>query len=214
VTAALKNPLWPQVAHGFYGKGFRAKETLIFTRQVHSNRVLTLADDALPEALENIEADAMISSFAGHLLAVRTADCVPVLICALGSPWVAAVHAGRRGALDKILSETVFALESQGVKRGEMRFAIGPHIARQSYEVGEELFAGLPRAAKHRAADGRACCDLLGLLRQEFSELGIAEAQIQLCVRDTLAEQDWHSYRRDRARAGRNVAFIAAGGCG
>jgi YfiH family protein len=211
VTAALKNPLWQQLEHGFYGKGFRAKETHIFARQVHSNRVLTLADDALPETLESSEADAMISSCAGHVLAVRTADCVPILICALDSPWVGAVHAGRRGAVDKILSQSVMALESQGVMRADMRFAIGPHIARESYEVGEGLYAGLPSSAKHRAADGRACCDLLGLLRQEFAELGISESQFELCVVDTMLAKDWHSYRRDGGQAGRNVALIAAG---
>ncbi len=186
--------------------------TLFVAKQVHSNRVLEIEADSEPSATALIEADALICGHPGQAVGVLTADCVPVLMHAPKAGYVAAVHAGRVGALAQILTQTVLALEAKGACRQSLQLVVGPHIAASSYEVGQPMHDGLPTSAQWRAEDGRFCCDLSGLLSAEIGELGIEPSQVMWSLEDTLSSPDWHSYRREGAQAGRNLSAIAVGG--
>ncbi len=84
--------------------------------------------------------DALITSEAGILLTIRTADCLPVLIVDTELRVVAAVHAGWRGALARVIEKTVGEMRRISASRPENLFAVlGPAIGRCCYEVGEEV---------------------------------------------------------------------------
>lgn len=110
--------------------------TLATLLQFHSDSIFNL--DALPE--EPCRADASITNRAGLLLAVQTADCVPILLVDPTKHAVAAVHAGWRGTLQRILTKTIGRMNMQfGSNPPDLLAAIGPSIGPCCYEVGTEV---------------------------------------------------------------------------
>ncbi|MCE2951821.1 MAG: peptidoglycan editing factor PgeF [Alphaproteobacteria bacterium] len=109
---------------------------LCLPQQDHTNQALFL-DSPFP--LEPFEArpmvDALYTSARGLALSVNTADCVPILIAHKEKPFVAAIHAGWKGALSGIVENTLDALTHQGCPARECVAALGPCIAQDSYEV-------------------------------------------------------------------------------
>lgn len=86
--------------------------------------------------------DGMISNTAGLLLAIKTADCVPVLVADLKRRVVGAFHAGWRGTLSRVLEKGVGEMRRQfGSAPRDLRAAIGPCVRRCCYAVGEDVRA-------------------------------------------------------------------------
>ncbi len=105
-------------------------------KQVHSDIVLVI--ESLPEHLP--VGDALITATPGLLLAVKTADCTPVLIADPKSKVVAAVHAGWRGSARRVIEKTVGIMRQRfGSRPEELRAAVGPGIRNCCYEVGDEV---------------------------------------------------------------------------
>jgi YfiH family protein len=112
------------------------KWQLVTLRQIHSDLVHVL-DAAAAEALQG---DAIVTSTPGLLLAVQTADCVPILLADTRRRIVAAVHAGWRGTLARIVAKTVGHMRmSFGTVPRDVVAALGPSIGLCSYEVGPEV---------------------------------------------------------------------------
>lgn len=88
----------------------------------------------------NCGVDGMVTKCRDLLLSVRTADCVPVLLCDTEKQVCGAVHAGWRGTVGGITKNAVELMVAQGAKRENILCAIGPCIGRCCYEVGRELF--------------------------------------------------------------------------
>ena len=111
-------------------------EALVTVHQVHSARALAVTGplSILPEA------DAIVTSTPGLLLAVLTADCQPVLFHDPEAGVIGAAHAGWRGAVDGVLEATIDAMESLGARRSQIAAVIGPTISQAAYEVGPEFF--------------------------------------------------------------------------
>jgi YfiH family protein len=109
--------------------------SLITVHQVHSPDVVTITaafeDKARPHA------DAIVTDRPGLLLGILTADCVPVLFADAQAGVVAAAHAGWKGALTGVTDASITAMENLGADRGRIVAAIGPCIARASYEVDD-----------------------------------------------------------------------------
>ena len=84
--------------------------------------------------------DGMVTKCKNLLLSVRTADCVPVLLCDTERQVCGAVHAGWRGTVGGITKNAVELMVAQGAKRENILCAIGPCIGKCCYEVGHELF--------------------------------------------------------------------------
>lgn len=193
----------PWLDHGFgtrHSQGFNAFPAAT-VRQIHSDRVLSASGE--PTCVG--EGDAMITDQAGLRLAVRTADCIPVLLADRRRRIVAAVHAGWRGTLGRIAQGTVDRMrETYGTRAEDLEAAIGPGIGVCCFEVGSEVAAlfGSP-------ANERAHLDLHELNRQQLLDAGLGEGSIhvaRLCTR--CGETEFHSFRRDRERAGRMVSSI------
>lgn len=104
--------------------------------QIHSD-VVHLFDAAPPAPCRG---DASATSRPGLLLAVQTADCVPILLADPKNRAVAAVHAGWRGTLQRIVAKTIGKIQMQfGSKPTDLLAAVGPSIGGCCYEVGTEV---------------------------------------------------------------------------
>lgn len=108
---------------------------LVTVHQVHSPNALYATapwpDDARPHA------DAMVTDRPGLALGILTADCTPVLFVDRQAGVIGAAHAGWKGALGGVIEATLAAMEERGARRESIAAAIGPVIARKSYEVDE-----------------------------------------------------------------------------
>ena len=118
-------------------------------RQFHSDLIRT-ATTAVPEGLRG---DALLTRASRVLLAVQTADCVPILLADTTRRAVAAIHAGWRGTLARIAQKTLGRMRMEfGTRPKDVVVAIGPAIGGCCYEVGPEVataFAGqFPAAAE------------------------------------------------------------------
>lgn len=106
--------------------------------QVHSATCVTvdgpIANEARPEA------DALVTHTPGVLLGILTADCAPVLFADREAGVIGAAHAGWKGAFAGITDSTIAAMEALGAERDRIRCAIGPCIARASYEVDQGFY--------------------------------------------------------------------------
>jgi YfiH family protein len=151
-------------------------------RQVHGGDVRRVAAPG-PAG----EADALVTRRPGLPLAIRTADCVPVVIH--GDTAVAVVHAGWRGLASGVVENAIAALgEEDAVPR---RAAVGPSIGPCCYEVGPEVVAALGgRTAT--TSWGTTSVDLWSETERRLSELDVWRAD--LCTR---CEKPFHSFRAD-----------------
>ena len=104
--------------------------------QVHGKTVRIVTRENISERPEG---DGMVTAEPGILLAVASADCVPILMMDARCKIVGAIHAGWRGVIAGIAQEGVRAMESLGAKPHEIRAALGPSIGQCCFEVDEEL---------------------------------------------------------------------------
>lgn len=182
-------------------------------RQVHGTRVVRFDAPAPATALDiEPEADAAVTSTPGTVLAILTADCLPVVLTARDGSEVAAAHAGWRGLAAGVLEAT---LETMRTSREDVIAWLGPAAGPASYEVGREVFeAFVARAAAASAAftatrPGHWRVDLYALARQRLARAGVTD--VHGGGHDTIAEpQRFFSHRRDQ-RTGRmaTLAWIA-----
>ena len=190
---------------------------LVTLAQIHSDR-LHIIEETPSQRNRRLEGDALATVRPGTALAVQVADCFPILLADGRANAVAAIHAGWRGILARVLTKTVAALRaSLGTDPGNLRVAIGPAIRRCCFEVGEDVVAQF-RAAYPRVelAEPRAGCpgkhllDLRRALDIQCAEAGIPPGNIfdlQACTRCNPGE--FFSYRAEGAHSGRMMGVIA-----
>lgn len=208
-------------------------ERLAEASQVHGVRLLDVDAFTSGASLEqgrvrSEEADALLTSTRDLAVAVRTADCVPVLLADRSRRVACAIHAGWRGAVGGIVPASIRALiTNRGVEPRDLVVAIGPHIRVASFEVGEEVVSAIESATPPATRDAaralagdlivrrlgeRAHASLATLVIAQLLELGITSDQIDDVGGDTCAEPSrFHSHRRDGARSGRQLSVIVAG---
>lgn len=188
---------------------------LVGVYQVHGRECVTVAQAMAAD--ERPHADAMVTDRPGLLLGILTADCVPVLFADAGAGIVGAAHAGWKGALAGVTDATVEAMVTLGAERERIVAAVGPCIARASYEVDRPLFDAFTAAdpANERfLIDGRPDrwqFDLEAYVGARLAAAGLA--RVELLGLDTYArEEDFYSYRRATHRGesgyGRQLSMI------
>ncbi len=216
LTDPLREALVP--VHGFGTRQAEPPQPLLRPLQVHGCAVV---DAAVCRAADPpCEADAIVSGEADCCVAIVTADCVPILLASPGGAVVAAVHAGWRGLAAGVVAAGVAALQDRaGVAADVCVAAIGPHIGACCYEVDEKVLAALEaglgasaRASARPTHSGHAQLALGALCRAALRSAGLADAAIGSAAAACTAcdAERFHSYRRDGARSGRLVHFIAA----
>jgi polyphenol oxidase len=184
---------------------------LVVVRQVHGADVAVL-DDADPSGLAERHADAMVTRRDGVGLAVRVADCVPVLLADPNARVIGAAHAGRVGLAAGVLQSTVAAMHREGAS--DIVAWIGPHICGRCYEVPEALadeYGVLVPGTRSSTSWGTPSVDLTAGVHAVLGGLGVGFTDVARC---TLEDPDLHSYRRDASAAGRQAGIIwLSGAC-
>jgi YfiH family protein len=199
-SSALDGFGW--LEHGFgtcHSPDFTGDERLATVRQIHSD----ICAAARGRTGLIGEGDAVLENVPGHLAGVKTADCLPILLVDEEHRAVAAVHAGWRGTVSGIVRAAIGKmLEEFGTRPAHIHAAIGPGIGKCCYEVG-------PEVAVQFGATGRAKIDLAEENRRLMIEAGVPGAQIQTAGLCTMCSvEDFHSYRRDKERAGRMLSVV------
>jgi len=187
--------------------------------QVHGNKVVEV-DGPVVRGNDRVrgEADALITSVPDRLLAISTADCVPLLLADPATGWVAALHAGWRGTALRIVDAVLDLLEARGVSPADLLALFGPSISGRAYEVGPEVAEALRKALPEKATSGgaitagrgdRSHVDL-GLVNESLLLLrGVSPGRIRREPLCTARDPDrFPSYRRDGPRAGRIITGI------
>jgi YfiH family protein len=148
------------------------------------------------------EGDALIENQPGSVVAVKTADCIPVLLVDERRRVVAAVHAGWRGTAARIAADAVAAMSRRfGTSAEDLHAAIGPGIGKCCYEVGAEV-------AERFGGRGRGHIDLADANRRQLEESGVTPRRIYASNLCTMCRsEEFDSFRRDREQAGRMYSF-------
>jgi YfiH family protein len=193
---------------------------LVTVHQMHSGEALAVTgafpDEGRPRA------DGMATDRPGLALGILTADCAPVLFGDRAAGVIGAAHAGWKGAIGGIVEATVARMEALGADRARIAAAVGPCIARRSYEVDQAFFRRFAdddeanqRFFSRGEREGRHLFDLEGyvLSRLAAADLG----RIEALGEDTYGQNErFFSYRRATHRGepdyGRQVSLIAIAG--
>jgi len=159
------------------------------------------------------EGDALLENSPGSVVAVSTADCIPMLLVDERRRAVAAVHAGWRGTAAHIVTNAVASMERYfGTGAGDLHAAIGPGIGKCCYEVGPEVaarFGGQEPGGPESGGQGRAHIDLAGANRRQLEEVGVTPGRIYASNLCTMCRpEEFHSFRRDKEAAGRMYSFV------
>lgn len=196
------------VAHRRAELGKAIGHELSWVRQVHSATVLETESGGCVAG----EGDALIvspPSSRGIAPAVLTADCVPVLIASESATYRAAIHAGRKGLVARIITETITRLRA--LSDEPLYAALGPHICARCYEVSPELAAEVAAERSESAATtswGTPALDLTAMARAELDAAGVPLSDVTP-PECTLENPELFSYRRD-GTAGRIASCVVA----
>lgn len=189
---------------------------LVTVHQVHSATAFPATapfpDDARPRA------DAIVTDRPGLLLGILTADCTPILFADPAAGVIGAAHSGWKGAIGGVVQSTVEAMERLGADRSRIVAAVGPTIARKSYEVDEgflrRFVADDPENERFFSAGkpGHHQFDLEGFAVSRLAAAGLT--RIEALGLDTYSDPDrFFSFRRATHRGepdyGRQISLIA-----
>ena len=205
-------------------------EGLREAKQVHGAEVVCAGRGPMPEGAE---ADALVTAVPGVAVAIKVADCVP-LIAVTETGAVAAIHAGWRGLVAGVIPRALDALGAAGAvgaagfvgdagsavtsaRRGGWRVVIGPHIGACCFEVGSDVARAIAAASDARVVIPQAGgknphVDLDAAVRVHLARAGIVADNVLRLPGCTRCDAErFHSYRRDGANAGRHRMAVVAG---
>ncbi len=193
----------------------------IHLKQVHGDQILLLQKTEEISQTHLAEGDAIISTLPNTPIAVRVADCVPILI-ADPSGVIATVHAGWRGTRLEIVQKTLSQMkEKMNLSLREVTVVIGPSICGKCYEVGEEVaehFFSYPNSKNEKPVlqpigQSKFHLDLKEANRLQTLESGVQLKNIEVSPECTRCnEKEFYSYRGSSSRGekndGRNYGWI------
>ena len=178
----------------------------VWLEQVHGNQAVNAS---LAETLPH--ADASYTNQSGIVCAVMTADCLPLLVCSKDGMQVAAIHAGWRGLLAGVITNTLTAMQASAARENFLVW-LGPAIGPDCFEVGAEVReAFLEKSDQFDQAfkpqhNGKWLADIYRLARSELAMLGVGEVYGGGYCTFTEHER-FYSFRRDR-HTGRMATLI------
>jgi len=182
-------------------------------RQVHGSRIVGARDEAA-----EVEADGIVISRGDRpwrTAAVRTADCVPILLADAEGTVVAAVHAGWRGSALSVVRRAVEALGERGAPPRGLRAAVGPAVGPCCYEVDDQVGRAVaatlsdPSRATRDSGAGKVRVDLKAANAAQLGEAGLPAGAVAVAPWCTVCSPElFFSHRREGAGAGRMVSCV------
>jgi YfiH family protein len=193
--------------------GFDLAQALM-TVQEHGANVVTF-HRRRPEGGQCVfSTDALATDVPGQAIVTYHADCFPVLFLDASRGVVAGAHAGWRGALVGVATQTVQALHlAYGTAPDQLEVAIGPGICARCYQVGaevaEQFATRYGRQNRYLATDGGDVrLDIEGVVRLQLEDVGVAPGRIRSAGWCTREEDRWFSHRG--GRPGRFLSVVVA----
>ena len=190
---------------GFYNAAESVSiSNVIKMNQVHSADCLYVNEK--PD--ESPSVDALITDQAGLKLAVKTADCAPVLLADTKAHLVAAIHAGWKGAFQGILENTLLKMLELGAHVNDIVAGIGPHLQVQSFEVSPDMRALFP-ITEHSffvEENGKIYFDFDQYIIHRLRRSGIEI--VESVGEDTYSNLAYNSYRRESENPARQLSII------
>lgn len=181
---------------------------LIYPHQTHTDRIavidgqmLSLSPDERKMQLEGI--DAVLSDQRGVAIGISTADCIPVLVYDCEHHAAAAIHAGWKGTVQRIVEKAVaMMVKTYGTDVRHCRAAIGPGISQDSFEVGQDVVDKFSVAAfpmeQYTIQKKKPHIDLKAINRQQLIDCGVGEKDIFVSDIDTFTDERYFSARREQ----------------
>jgi|SRR6056297_429556 len=177
---------------------------IALAEQVHGSEVLIVNSPGYYPG-----ADGLVTSASDLMLGIKVADCAAVLIADTTSGVIAAVHAGWRGAASGILPNALHKMEEEGAIAEQMQCYISPCLSMENFEIGEEVACRFPASFIDRNIGKKPHLNLKAFLEQQLLAAGIPESEIDVDTRCTIEDTSFYSFRRERDKAGRMLAFIS-----
>lgn len=176
----------------------------LWLQQTHSNQAVYAQANSISA---NADADASYTDQTNVVCVVMTADCLPLLVCSADGLQIAAIHAGWRGLLDGIISNTIDCFATKN-----LLVWLGPAIGKHCFEVGQDVYnafaekSAIFSSAFTATSNGKYLADIYQLARIELHALGIEQIYGgDFC---TVTDHDrFFSYRRDQ-QTGRMATLI------
>lgn len=176
----------------------------------------THSDICVKASSEVAEADAHWTEEKNKALVIATADCTPLMIYDSKNSKVAAIHAGWKGVANQITLKSIQTLGLNKADASSVYIWSGPHILQNSFEVQEDVLQQLLNSSFNLNKDIHFQKTETGYLVNLDS---ILKSQVNSCLTDfknfesllidTKTDLLFHSFRRDKSEAGRNLSFIA-----
>jgi YfiH family protein len=170
-----------------------SRNDFVFAGQVHGAgvRIVGAADRGSGAfCLDDVigDTDALVTTSPGVVLAILTADCVPIVLHDPVARVLACVHAGWRGTVAGVAQAAVAAMQALGARPGDVIAGLGPAIAAARYQVGSDVYQGITQAFGSAAATfirpdsvpDRWRLDLWAANHLALREAGVPAAQIQV----------------------------------
>lgn len=189
----------------------------IYPHQTHTDRIARVTNDMFAMDVSERKArlegiDAVISSELGVVIGISTADCIPVVVYDEEHHVAAAIHAGWKGTVSRIVEKAVKAMQHTFNTNPERCAAfIGPGIRQESFEVGQEVVEKFESAGfqmeyytiempdMHGGAGVKPHIDLKEINRQQLLSLGVRDERITVSDIDTFTDEHFFSARREQA---------------
>lgn len=177
--------------------------------QTHTDRILRINEDFFSLSPTEREAmmegiDAVISEVTEACIGISTADCIPVLVYDPVHHAAAAIHAGWRGTVQRIVSKTLLMMQqTYGTDAAQCEAVIGPGISLDSFEVGDEVYEAFaqeqfPMDIIARKYPQRWHIDLKETNRQLLLAAGVKAEHISVSDVDTMTNEAFFSARREQ----------------
>ena len=173
-------------------------DCLVFLNQQHENVVHVIDADNIgnyqsltKEQEYALHGDAIITNQAGLLIAVKSADCAPILLADADSKYIAVIHAGWRGALGGVVKTTLQKMIDLGCKN--IYASIGPSIQARSFEIGADIALSIDRKYINIKKE-KYFFDMSGYILKDLLSCGARYASKTNI--DTFSNHDFFSYRR------------------
>lgn len=193
------------------GIGLNGMKKIYSVKQVHGNRILYINKDFIPDT-DNIrvEADSLITDLKNTPVMVMGADCNLMLAADKEKKVIAAVHAGWRGTLRKIITKVIlYMVENFKSNKKNIIVAFGPGIRKCCYRVDvpvlEEFKKKFGSGDFFTLKEDGIYLDLAVVNYMQLKKLGLSEENILDCCECTGCNHDFFSYRRNK-ETGRQAA--------
>lgn len=185
------------------GGSFRS---LAWVKQIHGAGVVVVDEDFINDKHLK-EADALVSNLTDVLIAVRTADCLPVFVWDPAHKTMAVIHAGWKSTYKEIIPRTLEVMVGRYQSDYEdLKIAFGPAIRSCCYQVSEEFKNYFPNAVSHK--DGQLFMDLVKANDDQLMSLGINREHVYDSRVCTMCDPGYFSFRRDANQAGRMISAM------